>query len=96
MDRELPEEEQQLIKSTILAHEQVLGVHDLRTRQSGSTRFIQFHLELDDSLTLYAAHEMSEQVELAVEQLFDNADILIHQDPQSVVPLEKHQALSID
>jgi len=42
---------------------QAHGMHDLRTRKSGSTVFIQLHLELDDSLPLIEAHRISDEVE---------------------------------
>jgi len=60
-------------------------LHDLRTRQSGPTIFIQFHLELDDQLSLLDAHQVSDEVELLVRERFPDADILIHQDPMSLV-----------
>ena len=64
------------------------GAHDLRTRQSGPTRFIQVHLELDDSLPLFRAHRVAEQVEQALLKQFPGSDIIIHQDPCSVARTE--------
>nr|WP_238486409.1 cation diffusion facilitator family transporter [Motilimonas eburnea] len=80
----LPEEEAQIIE---LAYQQakVKGLHDLRTRQSGSTKFIQLHLELDDHLSLFDAHEIADKLEAQLAQTFAPADIIIHLDPVSVV-----------
>ncbi len=80
----LPEEETQIIE---LAYKQpkVKGLHDLRTRQSGSTKFIQLHLELDDHLSLYDAHEIADKLEAELKNVFIRADIIIHLDPVSVV-----------
>ncbi len=64
----------------------VSGAHDLRTRQSGPTRFIQIHLEMEDNLPLVQAHMVAEQVEQAILQRFPGLDVIIHQDPCSVVP----------
>lgn len=81
MDRELPREERDQIKAIIHAHPQTRGVHDLRTRRSGSTVFIQFHLELDGGLTLLNAHAISDEVELQLMEAFPNAEVIIHEDP---------------
>ena len=81
IDHELPDAERNLIQSLALAHGSVLGVHDMRTRQAGSTKFIQLHLDLDGRLTLEAAHLIAEEVEAEIEKAFPNADIIIQQDP---------------
>jgi len=85
LDRQLPEEELLKIKQVCLQVEGVLGVHQLRTRMSGPVRFIQLHLELEDELKLIEAHRISDQVEIALLAAFPQADILVHQDPYSVV-----------
>lgn len=86
LDRALPDDERQAIIDVISSWPGVKGAHDLRTRQSGPTRFIQLHLEMDDALPLMQAHLLAEQVELALLHRFPGADVLIHQDPCSVVP----------
>ncbi|WP_432468879.1 cation diffusion facilitator family transporter [Agarivorans sp. Z349TD_8] len=91
LDRELPRAFQVQVYQIALKLAGVLGVHDVRTRQSGQTKFIQLHLELDDKLTLYQAHDIADKVEAALLAQWPEADILIHQDPQSVVPEEKKQ-----
>lgn len=81
MDQALAEDEEQTIKDVILAQPGVKGFHDLKTRQSGSVQFIQFHLELDGQQPLLRAHETGEQVNIAIQKSFPRAEILIHQDP---------------
>ncbi|EMB9231723.1 CDF family cation-efflux transporter FieF [Vibrio harveyi] len=85
LDRKLPDEELEQIRQECLKVEGVLGVHQLRTRMSGPTRFIQLHLELDDNLRLIEAHHIADKVEDNLFKLFPEADVLIHQDPLSVV-----------
>lgn len=81
MDHQLPAEQCEQI-STLAQHaEHVLGVHDLRTRQSGQTPFIQLHLELDDRMPLRQAHAVAKAVEGKIAELIPGADIIIHQDP---------------
>lgn len=83
MDRELPEETRQRICDIVLAHAIVLGIHDLRTRQSGQTMHIQLHLDLDQSLPLAEAHRVADEVEDAIMGVFPQADVIIHQDPRN-------------
>ncbi|WP_423839956.1 CDF family cation-efflux transporter FieF [Vibrio mytili] len=85
LDRKLPDTELEQIRTECLSVEGVLGVHQLRTRMSGPTRFIQLHLELDDNLRLIEAHRIADKVEDSLLALFPEADILIHQDPFSVI-----------
>ncbi|WP_338883800.1 CDF family cation-efflux transporter FieF [Xenorhabdus sp. TH1] len=90
LDRALPDEERQEIIEIIQNYPGIAGGHDLRTRQSGSTRFIQFHLEIDDNLSLVQAHALADGIENKLRSRFPDADIIIHQDPCSVVS-EEHK-----
>ncbi|WP_339863966.1 cation diffusion facilitator family transporter [Paremcibacter congregatus] len=85
MDRELDDEERAPILALIRAHEEVHGVHDIRTRKSGLDLFIQFHLEMDGSISLGEAHRISEEVEQEIIALYPEAEVLIHADPEDQV-----------
>ncbi|SUW65995.1 Ferrous-iron efflux pump FieF [Buttiauxella agrestis] len=89
LDRALPDDERQAIVDIINAWPGVKGAHDLRTRQSGPTRFIQVHIEMEDNLPLVQAHVIAEQVEQAILRRFPGSDVIIHQDPCSVVPTQQ-------
>jgi ferrous-iron efflux pump FieF len=84
MDHELPVTVQERVRSIALAHAEVVGVHDLRTRQSGPTTLIQIHLEMDGGLSLHDAHRIADEVENALLQAFPGADVVIHQDPVGI------------
>jgi ferrous-iron efflux pump FieF len=90
MDSELSEQELDEIKAIILAHDQAKGVHELRTRQSGAQRFVQFHLELSDELSLLEAHSISDEIEAEISSALAPCEVFIHQDPSSVVKKGKH------
>jgi ferrous-iron efflux pump FieF len=68
MDRELPDDVRANIKKIVCAHPKALGLHDLRTRHSGTMTFIQFHLEIEDEMTLFQAHNVSDEIEAALEK----------------------------
>jgi ferrous-iron efflux pump FieF len=84
MDHELPAAIQERVRDIALSHAQVAGVHDLRTRQSGATTLIQFHLEMDGDLSLLDAHRITDEVESAIQAAFPGADVVIHQDPAGI------------
>jgi cation diffusion facilitator family transporter len=87
MDRELPDPDRSRITAIALAHPGVRNLHELRTRSSGYTTFIQMHLEMDPGITLVRAHEISDEVEAEIHKVFPNSEIIIHEDP---VGLEKN------
>lgn len=84
MDRELPLEMQEQIRGIAMAHPEVLGLHEMRTRQSGRVLFIQLHLEMDGALPLAVAHDIGQEVEDEIEDAFPMADVLIHHDPVKI------------
>ena len=81
MDHEITDAERQQIMQLVLNHPKVKGMHDLRTRRSGVTVFVQLHLELDPEMSLQQAHEVSDKVSQDIRALFDDVEIIIHQDP---------------
>ncbi len=85
MDRELPDAERRKIRDIVLSHPGVSGMHDLRTRRSGATCFIQLHLEMDDNLPLIQAHAIADEVEAALHKAFPHAEVIIHEDPASLM-----------
>ncbi len=87
MDHELPQEERKKIMDVLRNTPDALGFHDLRTRRSGTLVFIQLHLELDSTLTLSVAHAIADRVEQKLADLFDEAEVIIHEDPVSVTPV---------
>lgn len=94
MDRELADEDLMKIKDIVMTNNQARGIHELRTRQAGAQRFIQFHLELDDDLSLYEAHAIGDQIEARLLEAFEPCEIFIHHDPSSVVKNELEQQVS--
>ncbi|MEZ9196721.1 cation diffusion facilitator family transporter [Shewanella sp. 10N.286.54.B9] len=81
LDRELDDETRNKITDIAINDPQVRGIHDLRTRESGKTMFIQFHLELDGALSLDKAHNIAVETSVRIRQEFTDAEVIIHQDP---------------
>jgi ferrous-iron efflux pump FieF len=81
MDREWPDEKRQALLAVVARHPRVDGVHELRTRSSGVTDFIQFHVWLDPDMSVALAHSIVDEIEADVADAFPGAEILIHVDP---------------
>lgn len=88
LDQALPDEDIALIQEIASQHPNVLGVHDILTRRAGAVRFIQLHLELDDHLTLLVAHEITDSLEQKLLAAFPMSEVIIHQEPTTVVQQE--------
>ncbi|MGI2027926.1 cation diffusion facilitator family transporter [Endozoicomonas acroporae] len=82
MDKALPEEELQEIEKRALSVDGVLGIHDVKTRMSGSTPFIQMHLDLEPHTPLIYAHDLGVQAKRAVLDYLPEADVIVHLDPE--------------
>jgi ferrous-iron efflux pump FieF len=81
MDRELPQEERTRIAEIVRADSEVVDLHDMRTRAAGGTRFIELHVEMEGSLTLWQAHTVCDRVEASLSRVFPNAEVILHQEP---------------
>ena len=81
MDQALPEEDLREIERRALSIDGVLGIHNVRTRVSGTTPFIEMHLDLLADITLDDAHEIGARAKRAVLEYFPDADVMFHLDP---------------
>ena len=83
MDRSLPIEVERTI-AAIVARYRTMGVrgfHDLRTRRSGSQKFIDLHLEVDRNKRFEEAHDLTVRVLRAIETEIPRSKVHIHSDP---------------
>ena len=81
MDHELPDADRARIIAMVRAHPEIRSLHELKTRRSGLTSFIQVHIELDPDMSLARAHAISDGIEHALCAAFPNSEVIIHQDP---------------
>jgi ferrous-iron efflux pump FieF len=81
MDREWPEAQRAAFLAAALDFPELEGLHDLRTRTSGSHHFVQFHVWVPGEWTVREAHDRLDRVEEALQARFPGTEILIHLDP---------------
>lgn len=89
LDQALPKEEVDKIWLIALEQPNIISIHDLKTRRAGAVRFIQLHLEMDDHLPLVKAHEITDCLEQKILAAFPHSEVIIHQEPTSVVQQEQ-------
>lgn len=81
MDKELPEKVVKQMLALAEAVPDVMGIHDLKTRKSGSHWFVQLHVELPATMSLFKAHQLCLQIRGVIQQQWPQADVIIHADP---------------
>jgi cation diffusion facilitator family transporter len=86
LDTKLSDEEEAQIAQVIQKYQgEIIDFHELRTRKSGSTRYIDFHLSLKPDLTVKESHELADRIENDIQRAVKNANINIHIEPGSLV-----------
>jgi len=85
MDKEWPEEKRKRFLEVASRHPELKGIHDLRTRTSGSRDFVQFHIWVAPDMTVAKAHDVMDEIEHKLMAEFPGVEILIHLDPEGHV-----------
>ncbi len=81
LDANLPNEDR-WIRKFLESHKPVVhGYHNLRTRKSGSTRFIDFHIQVDPDMTVAVSHSFAQELSGTIKEHFDNSTVTIHIEP---------------
>jgi ferrous-iron efflux pump FieF len=88
MDREWPDERREQFLAAAKEYPELAGLHDFRTRSSGTHYFAQFHVWVPAEWTVREAHDRLDRVEEALQQRFPDTEILIHVDPEGQVDRE--------
>lgn len=82
MDQEWPEAQRAEFLDAARAYPELAGLHDLRTRSSGTHRFVQFHVWVPGEWTVREAHDRLDRAEEGLRARFPHTEILIHLDPE--------------
>ena len=85
MDKEWPEERRRRFVAVAARHPEGRGIHDLRTRSSGTHEFAQFHIWVNPHMTVAEAHRVMDEIEDELATEFPGVEVLIHLDPEGQV-----------
>jgi len=82
VDARLPPEEERLIVETMLEHHrEFIDFHELRTRHSGSTHYVDLHLIVSGKTSLEEAHQLCDHLEADIQARLPNTSVTIHCEP---------------
>ncbi len=82
MDHQLPPETVARVTAIIDSHRpMVADWHDLRTRRSGSSMEVDFHVVLCRDHSLEQAHRVADHLEMEIREVLGNAHVVTHIDP---------------
>ncbi len=73
---------EQRIIAAVEALPGVADCHHVRVRFSGARPFVDIHVTLDGSQTLREAHDLTERIEHAIEEILPEADVTVHPEPR--------------
>jgi cation diffusion facilitator family transporter len=83
LDTAIPKEDRQVITDILAIYDpQEILFHALRTRGSGSRRFITFHLLVPGEWTVQSGHTLCEEIERAIIQALPGSHVIIHVEPK--------------
>ena len=82
LDVSLPPEEQQSIRDCVSnCSAQIMGFHNLRTRKSGSERFVELHLMIRSGTTVDESHEIADAVVEKIRNSLPETRVTVHAEP---------------
>jgi cation diffusion facilitator family transporter len=81
-DVRLPREDEEKIRRVLSDFQEgCVDFHRLRSRKSGSIRFIDLHLVVPRHWTIEEAHQVSDRIEKEIRRTLANTQVIIHIDP---------------
>ncbi|MHB8110991.1 MAG: cation diffusion facilitator family transporter [Syntrophorhabdaceae bacterium] len=82
MDSRLPDSIEDQIRDIINDMSfPIAGFHRLRTRKSGSSKYIDFHLLACRKVTIDEAHSLADRIESRIKMTIADADVIVHVEP---------------
>jgi cation diffusion facilitator family transporter len=76
LDNSLPQYELDIIDMSIRKYTK--DYHNLRTRKSGKYKFIDFHMEISEDLSVKSAHDLCDTIEEEIKSKIRSAEVTIH------------------
>lgn len=81
MDRSCEEEEEEIRKVLIRHKSRFVDFHDVKTRRHGNQVFAELHLSVKGSLSVKAAHDLTDHLEQELKKELPHINLTIHVEP---------------
>ena len=82
VDVGLPSEEVDDVRRHIRAFAPTIrGFHRLRTRKAGPSRFVEFHIRVDASMSVDESHRIADMITCSIKQHYPGTTVTIHIEP---------------
>ena len=78
LDEALDDDILDSIKTILDSNKDIQSYHDLKTRQSGETYFVEVHLVFNPDISLLKAHDIADTIENSIKALRANGFIIIN------------------
>jgi cation diffusion facilitator family transporter len=77
-----PEGLKERIASIVSEVPEVIKFHDIRVREGGPNKFVEFNIHVDKKLSIDQAHQISHKVEKLLLQNIENIKVTVHIEPE--------------
>ena len=82
LDTSLPESDVQVIHTTLHNYtNDCINYHKFRSRKSGAQKYLDFHLEVPENMTVRDAHDLCDKIESDLKNKLTELDVNIHIEP---------------
>ncbi len=82
LDTSLPDSDVEIIHNTLKNYtSDCINYHKFRTRKSGSQKYLDFHLEVPENMTVRDAHDLCDKIESELKNELTELDVNIHIEP---------------
>ncbi len=81
IDTGISKEQIKRIKKILKEQKEIKFYHKIRTRQSGSTIFIDMHIKVDKNLSVEKSHDITKLIEQRIKDELGETNVLIHVEP---------------
>lgn len=82
VDVGLPTDEVEEVRKHITAFAPTIrGIHRLRTRKAGASRFVEFHIRVDAAMSVDESHRIADMVTCSIKQHYPGTTVTIHIEP---------------
>lgn len=82
VDVGLPTDEVEEVRKHITAFAPTIrGIHRLRTRKAGASRFVEFHIRVDATMSVDESHRIADMITCSIKQHYPGTTVTIHIEP---------------